>query len=70
MNLANLANNPAFPRALVIGLFGGAGLALTALYSRRGPLIYPVWPWLKAELLLSGTVAPGHSGLRSRRSLI
>jgi hypothetical protein len=30
-------------RALVIGAFGGVGLVLTQIYSRRGPLIYPVY---------------------------
>jgi hypothetical protein len=28
------------------------------------------WPWLEAELLLTGSVAPGSRGLRSRRSVI
>jgi hypothetical protein len=28
------------------------------------------WPWLEAELLLAGSVAPGSRGLRSRRSVI
>src|SRR5262245_21917214 len=32
-----------FLRALVIGAFGGAALVLTQVYSRRGPLIYPVY---------------------------
>jgi hypothetical protein len=44
--------NPALPRALVVGLFGGAGLALTAMYSRRGPLIYPVYAALLAALAM------------------
>src|SRR3954463_6287512 len=39
----DIIQNPAFPRAIVLGLFGGIGLALTATYSRRGPLIYPVY---------------------------
>lgn len=43
MPLAELLANSAFPRALVVGAFGGAGLALSMLYSRRGPLIYPVY---------------------------
>jgi|SRR5215831_15890636 len=30
-------------RALVIGGFGGAALVLTQIYSRRGPMIYPVY---------------------------
>ena len=41
MTPTELVAHPAFPRALVVGLFGGAGLALTTIYSRRGPLIYP-----------------------------
>lgn len=48
----DLVNNPAFPRALVIGAFGGAGLTLTALGSRRGPLIYPVYAAILAALAL------------------
>lgn len=39
-------------RAVVIGLFGGAGLALTIYYSRRGPLVYPVYAALFAALAL------------------
>ena len=34
---------PAVSRALVVGLFGGVGLVLTVVYSRRGPMIYPVY---------------------------
>ena len=30
-------------RALAIGAFGGAGLILTQLYSRRGPAVFPVY---------------------------
>ena len=44
--------NPAFPRAIVVGLFGGAGLALTMIYSRRGPLIYPAYAALLTALAL------------------
>jgi hypothetical protein len=44
--------NPAFLRAVVLGLFGGAALALTVIYSRRGPLIYPVYAGLLAALAL------------------
>jgi hypothetical protein len=43
----------ALSRALVIGLFGGAGLVLTQLYSRRGPLIYPVYAAILFVLALS-----------------
>lgn len=44
---------PAFLRALVIGLFGGAALALTQIYSRRGPLILPVYAAILVCLTLS-----------------
>jgi len=44
---------PALSRGLVIGLFGGAGLVLTQLYSRRGPLIYPVYAAILFVLGLS-----------------
>ena len=40
-------------RALVIGVFGGAGLILTQIYSRRGPLIYPVYAAILAALTAS-----------------
>jgi hypothetical protein len=40
-------------QALVIGVFGGAGLVLTQIYSRRGPLIYPVYAVILAALTLS-----------------
>jgi hypothetical protein len=43
----------ALERALVIGLFGGAALVLTNLYSRRGPLIYPVYAAILFTLGLS-----------------
>lgn len=33
----------ALSRGLVIGIFGGAAIVLTQLYSRRGPMIYPVY---------------------------
>ena len=44
---------PALSRALVIGVFGGAGLVLTQMYSRRGPLIYPVYAAILFVLGLS-----------------
>lgn len=47
-----LLANPALPRAVVVGVFGGAGLALTTIYSRRGPLIYPAYATLLAALAL------------------
>ena len=40
-------------QAIVIGAFGGAGLVLTQLYSRRGPLIYPVYAAILVALALS-----------------
>jgi len=43
----------------VIGVFGGAGLVLTQLYSRRGPLIYPVYAAMLFVLALSLTRAAG-----------
>lgn len=50
MDVADLVSNPAFPRALVLGAFGGVGLALTTLYSRRGPLIFAPYAALLAAL--------------------
>jgi len=47
-----LLANPAFPRAIVVGLFGGAGLALTTIYSRRGHLIFPAYAALLTALAL------------------
>jgi len=44
-------------QALVIGVFGGASLVLTQLYSRRGPLIYPVYAAILVALTLSLTRA-------------
>lgn len=52
MIVPDLLANPAFSRAVVLGVFGGAGLALTAIYSRRGPLIYPAYATLLAALTL------------------
>ena len=43
----------AFARALVIGGFGGVALVLTQVYSRRGPLIYPVYAAILCMLSLS-----------------
>lgn len=43
---------PLVLRAGVVGILGGAGLVLTQLYSRRGPLIYPVYAALLAALAL------------------
>src|SRR3954468_13373091 len=52
LNIAETLTNPAATRAIVIGLFGGAGLALATIYSRRGPLIYPVYASILAALAL------------------
>ncbi len=50
MPLPELLASPALPRALVVGCFGGVGLVLTTVYSRRGPLIFPVYAALLAGL--------------------
>ncbi len=55
----------ALARALVIGAFGGAGLVLTQVYSRRGPLIFPVYAALLAALALSRARA-AHLGFSPR----
>ena len=44
-------------QAAVIGVFGGASLVLTQLYSRRGPMIYPVYAAILFALALSLTRA-------------
>ena len=44
--------NPALPRALTVGAFGGAGLVLTVVYSRRGPMIFVPYGALLAALTL------------------
>src|SRR5688572_9392693 len=41
---------PLVSRAAVLGLLGGVGLVLVQLYSRRGPLIFPVYAALLASL--------------------
>lgn len=61
MTLTELLSNPALPRILVLGLYGGAGLALTMIYSRRGPLIYPVYAAFLAALTLLLARYPGVS---------
>ena len=48
-------------RSLVIGAFGGAALVLTQLYSRRGPLIYPVYAGILFALGLFLSRATGLS---------
>src|SRR2546429_9085801 len=44
--------NPALPRALAVGAFGGVGLVLTVVYSRRGPMIFVPYAALLAALTL------------------
>jgi hypothetical protein len=51
---------PAFLRAIVIGLFGGAALVLTQIYSRRGPMIFPVY----AAILICLTLSLSRAQLR------
>lgn len=41
--MTEVFTHPVFSRAVVLGLFGGVGLVLTTMYSRRGPLIFPVY---------------------------
>jgi len=66
-----LASNPALARAAVVGLFGGAGLTLTAIYSRRGPMIYPVYAAILATLTLLIARYPSLSfGSRAAAALV
>ena len=48
--LPELLVNPALPRALTVGAFGGVGLVLTVVYSRRGPMIFVPYAALLAAL--------------------
>lgn len=48
--MSELVTHPAFARAVVLGAFGGIGLILTTVYSRRGPLIYPVYAAILGSL--------------------
>jgi hypothetical protein len=59
MSPLELIENPAFPRALVVGAFGGIGLVLTTVYSRRGPLIFAPYAALLAALTLLLARYPG-----------
>lgn len=52
MPLTDLLSTPAVGHALVVGAFGGVGLVLTVLYSRRGPTIYRVYAALLVALAL------------------
>jgi hypothetical protein len=53
-----LAWLPFLARAAVLGFIGGVGLVLTQVYSRRGPLIYPVYAAILAALALLGARFP------------
>jgi hypothetical protein len=46
-------------QASIIGAVGGVGLVLTQIYSRRGPLIYPVYAAILFALTLSLSRATG-----------
>src|SRR5437660_9530906 len=50
--LHELLANQAFPRALAVAAFGGVGLVLTVVYSRRGPMIFVPYAALLAALTL------------------
>ena len=45
-----VASLPLLTRAVVIGVLGGIGLILTQIFSRRGPLIFPVYASILAAL--------------------
>ena len=48
----DLFQNPVIPRALVLGVFGGVGLILTVMFSRRGPLIFASYAAFLSALTL------------------
>lgn len=48
MMMVGIVSNPLVLRAAVLGAFGGIDLVLTSVYSRRGPLIFPVYAALLA----------------------
>ena len=56
--MKDLIANSLVARALVVGMFGGVALSLTSLYSRRGPMIYPVYA---ALLVILGLLLARHS---------
>ena len=49
------ASVPLLTRAILIGALGGIGLILTQVYSRRGPLLFPVYAGILASLALVTT---------------
>ncbi len=48
--MLELMTHPAFSRALTVGVFGGVGLVLTSMSSRRGPLVFPVYAAILTSL--------------------
>src|SRR5262245_60257873 len=69
--MKDLVSNPLVLRAAVVGLFGGVGLSLTSIYSRRGPLIFPVYAALLACLaLLLARHSQSSFGLRTASALV
>lgn len=48
--MLELLTHPAFSRALTVGVFGGVGLVLLSMLSRRGPLVFPVYAAILASL--------------------
>jgi len=50
--MSELVTHPAFARAAVLGVFGGIGLVLTTMYSRRGPLMFPVYAAFLGSLVV------------------
>ena len=44
------ASSPLLTRAIVIGVLGGVGLILAQVYSRRGPVVFPVYGGILASL--------------------
>lgn len=52
MMVSVLDVNPVFARSLIVGVFGGISLVLSHMYTRRGPLIYPIY----AAILFASTL--------------
>ena len=61
MTPLEVITSPVLECALVLGVLGGAGLALTAIYSRRGPSILPVYAALLADVAVLLAKHPGLS---------
>ena len=41
--MIELLDHPVLARSVVLGLFGGIGLALTTGFSRKGPVVFPAY---------------------------